>query len=238
MLIIYLILGLLLVCLVFLSWGMNPYMMLGYYSSIPKEKKESVDFDGLFAFMKKGFIILAITVIVSPFIMQIFHLELYTPLLMIFVILIGTMIIFLIGQKYDHNAKGKSVYRLIFFVLITLFSAGTVAHSFIPPKTIIKEEIIQFTGSYGFKLNISDIGSVELVDTIPKHRRIKGLGAGHHKKGHFRVESWGECRLLLHSNTPPFLIITKNDGEKFIINYYKPAETENTYKQIELLKEK
>jgi len=238
MLILHLILGLLLVCLVFLSWWMNPYMMLGYYSSIPKEKKENVDFDGLFAFTKKGFIIISITVMVSPFIMQIFHLEVYTLLLMIFEIMIGTMIIFLIGQKYDHNAKGKSVYRLIFFVLITLFSTGTVAHSFIPPKTIFKEEIIQFKGSFGFKINISDIGSVELVDTIPNNKRIYGVGAGYLKKGRFRVESWGECRLLVHSKKSPFLIITKNDDEKFIINYYKPSETENTYKQIELLKDK
>ena len=114
-----------------------------------------------------------------------------------------------------------------------------VMRSFIPPKTVIKEEIIQFTGSYGFKLNISDIASVDLVDTIPKHKRTNGVGGlGYIKKGHFKFESWGACRVLLHSNTPPFLIITKNDGEKFIINYYKPAETENTYKQIELLKEK
>ena len=79
---------------------------------------------------------------------------------------------------------------------------------------------------------------MKLVNQRPKVKiRTNGVSVGYTNKGHFVLESWGKCRLLLNSNKPPFLIITKNNGGKIIVNYKEQTETEDTYRQIKLLKE-
>ena len=222
----------------------KPDMMLGYYSVRPKEKKKNIDLEGLSAFTKKGCIIIGITVIVSSCVLKFIHLEEYIRLILFFVTFIGIMIIYLKGQKYDYNdAKEKNNLKNQIYIsfgligiIFLLINGVMFFQSITPTKIVIENESVRFTGSYGFRLNIADIESVELVDKIPAIKiRTNGVFMGYVNKGRFKVESWGECRLLMHSKKSPFLIITKNDGEKYIINYYKPSETENTYQQIESL---
>ena len=235
MIIVYLFLGLFFIGMGFLVRVASD--LIAGYNTISDEKKKYFYLYVYSAFMKKGLITIGLLMIASSVVLKISHLEAYTSLVMIFLTLIGTMFIALAGQNYYNIKYGwrREIGLYLFNGITLLFVPGMLMLDFIPPKTIITEEIIQFTGNFGFKLNISDIAWIELVDTIPDNKIIYGARAGYIKKGRFSVESWGDCRLLIHSKKSPFLIITKNNGEKFIINYYKPSETENTYQQIELL---
>ena len=213
----------------------SPDILAGY-NSMSKEQKKNVDFAGLSIFMKKASIITGMTFIVLSVLLMIFRFEiLWNIFIMISACFLGPAIAFFKARKFDHNKRKTNVH--VYYIIggiITLFFVGGLLFNFsVPSKTIFEEETIKFSGSYGFTINISDIESVELVDKIPAIKiRTNGICMGGVSKGRFSVESWGTCRLLMHSKKPPFLIITKNNGEKFIINYYKPSETENIFKQI------
>jgi len=210
------------------------------YNTMSEEKKKNIDIDGASSFMKKGFIILGIIIMVLPIFFRIINLRPFSSLIMLSIKPIGIAIIVIKAQKYNHNKEDKPLAYIVLGIVlfILFFTIGSISHAFIPTKAIFDEEKIEFTGSYGFTLNISDIETVELVDTIPKIKiRTNGVSVGYIKKGQFRLESWEICRLLINSENPPFLVITQKNGEKIIINNKEKTETENLYKQIELLKE-
>ena len=212
------------------------------YNTMSEEKKKNIDIDGASSFMKKGFIILGIIIMVLPIFFRIINLRPFSSLIMLSIKPIGIAIIVIKAQKYNHNKEDKPLAYIVLGIVlfILFFTIGSISHAFIPTKAIFDEEKIEFTGSYGFTLNISDIETVELVDTIPKIKiRTNGVsvGQGYIHKGHYRLETWGLCRLLINSDRPPFLIITKKNGEKIIINNKEKTLTENIYRQIELLKE-
>ena len=215
-----------------------PNLIAGY-NTMRYDKKKNVDIDGLSAFMKKGFIILGATIIVLSSLVEIFRLNEFSILVMVGVTLIGVTIIIIKGQKYDHNVgKYRKFFTYFGIVAALIFVMGIMINGFIPTRVVLERGEVQFTGHYGVTLNLSDIETVELLDKIPKIRvRTGGFDAGIVKKGHFRLDSWEKSRLFLHSNEPPFLVITTNNGSRIIFNNRKKSVTENAYSQIKLLKE-
>jgi len=202
-----------------------------------KEKKKNVDIAELSVFMKKGFIILGTAIIVLSIFAKIIHKVFIFPI-MLPVMLAGVAVIVIKAQKYDHNKGRHKIINYIFLGVVFIFVIGMMSRHYVSTKEIFDGERITFTGSYGFDLNISDIETIELVDEIPEIKiRTYGISTGYINRGWFNLESWGKCRLLMTSNNPPFLIITKNDGERIIINNKEKSRTENIYAQIELLKE-
>ena len=237
MIITNLIIGLLFVGIGFLV-KYQPNVIAGY-NTMSREKKKNVDIDGLSAFMKKGFIILGILIMISSVFTKISYFEAYVPLIMIFLILVGVVVIVIKAQKYDHNVgKYRKIFTYVVPSVIVVLVASLAVSGSMPTKVIFEEEKVQFTGRYGFDLKLSDIKTVELVDKIPAVKtRTNGFSAGTVKKGQFRLASWGKCWLLINSNNPPFLIITKNDGTRIIFNNKEKSVTENAYMQIRLMKE-
>ena len=115
-----------------------------------------------------------------------------------------------------------------------MITIGLISYdSLFPAKIIFNDDKIEFTGSYGFELNLSEVESVEMLDKIPAIKiRTNGYSAGNVNKGAFRLESWGKCRLMLNSGEPPFLLIITKDGEKTIINNEDKSVTEEIYNYI------
>lgn len=92
---------------------------------------------------------------------------------------------------------------------------------------------------YGFEINIGEIENVELTDELPKIKiRTNGFSFGNIKKGFFNLDKFGKSRLLIHSDLTPYLILTKNNGDKIIINFKEKIETEKIYEKIKTLKYK
>lgn len=233
MTLVIIIIGLFFVGLGFLVKA-SPDLIAGY-NTMSKQKKKNVDITGLSTCMRNGFIATGIALIICHFILKIFHLETFSAMVMLLVIFAGITITVVKAQKYDHNKRKSKMPVYIVLGVTFVFTAGIIAHSFMPTKVIFEEEKIEFTGSYGFELRISEIESVELADKIPAIEiRSNGVSIGNVHKGTFRLESWGRCRLLLNSKQPPFLIITKTDGGKIIFNSKDRSLTETVYNQFVL----
>lgn len=142
------------------------------------------------------------------------------------------------SQQFNHN-KHKSKRTILNYSILGLalvFIVGSSIYSSRPAKATITEDKIEFSGSYGFEMNISEIATTKLTDQIPPiGMRTNGFSMGSVKKGFFKLETFGECRLLVHSDTPSFLIISKHNGDKIIINYKDQTETEALYDRLKTL---
>jgi len=208
--------------------------LIAGYNTMPKEQKKNVDIGKLSALLRNGFIVIGSLIIICPLIFRIAGIEEFTLLAILAVILAGTVIILAKGRKYDHNPRKNSALVWIVLAVIILFIAGRISYDFIPTKAVFEEGKVIFTGSYGIELEISDIGSLELTDKIPAaSMRTNGTSVGNVNKGMFILGPWGKCRLLLNSGRPPYLVITKKNGEKIIFNNPDAAITQEVHARLE-----
>ena len=209
----------------------QPDLIAGY-NTMSYEKKKNVDIAGLSAFMKRVSVILGITIISLSIVAKVTH---NTVIFSIIIPLMftGIVVMVIMAQRYDHNGRKHKITNYIILGAVFIFTIGMTARHYLPAKEIFDGEKVTYTGSYGFDLSISDIETIEMVDEIPKIKiRTNGVSTGYIRKGWFNLESWGRCRLFMTSNNPPFLIVTKNNGERIIINSREKNRTENIYAQL------
>lgn len=207
--------------------------LIGGYNTMPKDKKKNVDIEGLSTYMRNGLIIIGLSIIMGYYLFKWIGFPMIASSMIVFVILIGVTIMVINAQKFDHNKKKRT--KLTYFILgiLIVFVIGLLTYGFIPSKTVISNNNIRFSGMHGIEIKTTSIENVELSEKIPTIKlRTNGFSFGHIHKGIFNLDEFGKCRLLLHSDKSPYLIISKNDGNKIIVNFKDKTETRDIYKQI------
>ncbi|NMB52103.1 MAG: DUF3784 domain-containing protein [Bacteroidales bacterium] len=232
--ILNLIVGLFMIGIGFLVKS-SPDLIAGY-NTMPKEEKKNIDIEGLSTFMRNGLITIGLSIIIGYYIFKWIGFTMIANSMILIVTLVGVTILLINAQKFDHN-KTKN-YKLIYFItgLTFLFVIGLITYGFIPSKTIYGDDTIRFSGMYGFEISIGDIENIELSDKLPTIKiRTNGFSFGNVKKGFFNLDKYGKSRLLIHSDLAPYLILSKNNGNKIIINFKDRIETEKTYDKIKTM---
>ena len=232
--ILNLIVGLFMIGIGFLVKS-SPDLIAGY-NTMPKEEKKNIDIEGLSTFMRNGLITIGLSIIIGYYIFKWIGFTMIANSMILIVTLVGVTILLINAQKFDHN-KTKN-YKLIYFItgLTFLFVIGLITYGFIPSKTIYGDDTIRFSGMYGFEISISDIENIELSDKLPTIKiRTNGFSFGNVKKGFFNLDKYGKSRLLIHSDLAPYLILSKNNGDKIIINFQDRIETEKTCDKIKTM---
>ncbi len=218
----------------------SPNMIAGY-NTMSKDKKKNVDIVGLSTFMRNGLIAIGLTIIIGYYLFKWIGLIMIANSMIMIVTLVGVIILVINAQRFDHNKnttkKTKLTYIILGLVIISVI--GLITYGFIPSKIIYVSDTIRFSGMYGFEITVTEIENVELTDKLPMiHIRTNGFSLGPIKKGFFNLDKFGKSRLLIHSDMPPFLILSKNNGNKIIINFKDKIETENIYVKIKTLIDK
>ena len=210
--------------------------LIAGYNTMSKEQKKNVDIEGLSTFMRNGLIAIGISIIIGYYLFKWIGITLIANSMLLIVILVGVTILVFKAQRFDHNKNKKT--KLTYFILgfVFIFVIGLIAYGFIPSKVILNKDSVQFSGMYGIEIKIAEIDNVKLVDNLPEIKmRTNGFSFGTVKKGFFDLNEFGKCRLLIHSGNPPYLIISKGNGEKTIINFNEKSVTESTYTEINSL---
>ena len=210
--------------------------LIAGYNTMSKEQKKNVDNEGLSTFMRNGLIAIGISIIIGYYLFKWIGITLIANSMLLIVILVGVTILVIKAQRFDHNKNKKT--KLTYFILgfVFIFVIGLIAYGFIPSKVILNKDSVQFSGMYGIEIKIAEIDNVKLVDNLPEIKmRTNGFSFGTVKKGFFDLNKFGKCRLLIHSENPPYLIISKGNGEKTIINFNEKSVTESTYTEINSL---
>lgn len=211
--------------------------LISGYNTMPKGQKEKVDIEGLSSLMKNSFIVIGVTIIVSCYFFKWIGLPVIATMTILISILGGVIIMIVKSRKFypdKLNNKSKGVYVVLAIVFLSVF--GMIYHDSRPTEIVISKKSVFVKGAYGLELPIKDIQEVKLIEKIPAITlRTNGFGLGSIKKGHFNLEEYGNCRLFLHSDSSPYLIIIEKNEEKIIINHENKKETEKEFERLKLL---
>ena len=83
-------------------------------------------------------------------------------------------------------------------------------------------------GTERYEIALGDISSLELLDELPRARRIAGTGLPNLVEGRFSVEGYENARISLNPEQPPFIAVRTEDMSRiFALN--SPEETEAFY---------
>lgn len=210
--------------------------LIAGYNTMPKDKKKNVDIEGLSTFMRNGLITIGLSIIIGYYLFKWVGFTMIANSMILIVTLVGVTILVINAQKFDHNKTKKTKLTYFILVLVFLFVIGLMTYGFIQSKTIYGSDTIRFSGMYGFEISISEIDNVELSDTLPTIKlRTNGFSFGSVKKGFFNLDKLGKSRLIIHSDNAPYLTISKNNGDRIIINFKDRIETEKIYNKLKAL---
>ena len=136
--------------------------------------------------------------------------------------------IFLISFVYFPEKK-QLMYKAIQLIdLLKMNDEKAIRNFYNENKIITDNNIINITGEYGEKINIREIKSISLVDSLPDISiKMNGFALETIKKGLFKTQSDETVKLIINSDQHPLLLITTEDGRKI----YYSAKT-NSNKQL------
>lgn len=102
-----------------------------------------------------------------------------------------------------------------------------------PAQYTIQNGVLNISGMYGEKVNINNISSLELKDTVPEIiTRTNGSAIGTMDKGYFKLNDIGDAKLFIDKSKPPFIYI-KTDSKTIILNCKDSKQTEELYSKLD-----
>jgi len=211
--------------------------LIAGYNTMSKEQKANVDIQGLSSFMRNVFIVIGLVIIAGNFLSRLFGFPMIASSLNFIIPFVGIPFAIVKAQKFDHNKQGskaKMVYVVVGFVV--LFVTGLLYYGTTPAKIEINGESIHISGMYGIELKGSDIQEITMREKLPSIIiRTNGFSFGSSNKGNFRLEEIGKCKLFLQSESGPYLVMIKKNGEKIILNRKNKIETEQVFENIKTM---
>lgn len=215
----------------------TPSLIAGY-NTMSEDKKKNVDIVGLSTYMRNSLIIIGLSIIAGYYLFKWIGFAVIADAMILIVTLIGVLVMVINAQRFDKNKDKAKRVKLTYVILglVAVFVIGLFTYGYLPSKAVISDNKIKFSGMYGIELNVTDIEYVELLDMIPDVKtRTNGFSSGLGKKGFFNLDNFGKTRLLISSNKSPYLIITKNNSDKIIVNFKDKTETKKLFGEIKTL---
>ena len=128
-------------------------------------------------------------------------------------------------SKLDSKRTRK---RNVIILLVTIvFTFGLIGVSFYvgfsSNELTVSDQQLHISGLYGVDWPLEEVTNVEIVEHLPNIQlRTNGFAYGERLKGRFRLEGFGNGRLFLYRDNPPFLFIQK--GEDYLFNNSKDGK--------------
>ena len=124
------------------------------------------------------------------------------------------------------------LFTILFIIIILLFGAA-----YIESDISIDNENVKISGIYSEKIPITELCDVFLVDTLPSiGYKTNGFSTGRINKGYFYSKSLDKnVKLLLHSESKPFIYIIYANNKYVIINFWKQETTLQVYDKLKRL---
>ncbi len=137
------------------------------------------------------------------------------------------------GQKRKKNSViAALVIGVTVILAVTAFLIYMNKNFKVDTEIVITDTTLEVMGMYSGIFELSSVSSVELKDSLPKIlERSNGAAINSVKKGDFKLEELGLCRLYLISEEGPYLYIKVNDFY-VIINYQDRSRTEALYREL------
>lgn len=133
-------------------------------------------------------------------------------------------------------AKVSAVLLAIIMLFIPFSSIWLVADEFTPVSLTIDTKEIkskQFEGTY--TIPVSEIETVEVLNTLPDHDKLVGTALDNLYRGSFRFDGYDKCKVCLDPRNGYFLAVTMKDGKVYLLGDKTDKGTKAVYDKLLLL---
>lgn len=237
--------GALLILMGYLIRFRHMYWLISGYNTMSKDKKKNVDTAGLGVMMGNTLFVMGGLLLVGSLL---FSLKLAVLGTIVVTMMVPAIIYLLIGaQKFDGNTRSASgttrpgAKILIGFIVISIVAlTGFVGFMLFrgsqAPAITFANSTLAISGLYGQQIPVTDLKTVQLIDTLPKVlSRTNGSAIGDQLGGHFTLEGIGAAMLYLNRSKPPFIVI-ETASQKVYLNLATPDETRALYAALQAAK--
>ncbi len=200
----------------FLLTENNAKYLLSGYNTMNKEERKHFDLKKYLPYFKKFHIALGVSLLILGLLLHYGVSETASGIflgvypIIAYIYFIKKSNTYWTGKQNQWNKIG--IYILIGTLALII---GLLAMGLKESHLQIAHNKIEFQGLYGETLRPSDIKSIGLTNTLPKIKsKSNGFALGDTKKGHFRTQDGEAIKLILNSNTKPYLLITTKNNEK------------------------
>lgn len=103
-----------------------------------------------------------------------------------------------------------------------------------PPVIEVNETVLAATsGGTHYEIPLDEIKSAELMEELPtKLVRNMGTGLENLMKGDFTAQDYGSMKVCLDPQCPPYLLVEKENGQKFLVGSREDGKIEAIYEII------
>ncbi len=136
-------------------------------------------------------------------------------------------------DEFPKDAGWRSRTRRMTAIIAAITAAVILGQIYVytqPPSVELTDDTFSAgSGFYGADIPLSNIQSVELVDTLPRiQARTNGYSAGGILRGNFRLEQWGSGKLFINRTALPYVVVRTRDSF-VVVNFAEPARTRDLY---------
>ena len=212
-----------------------PNLIAGY-NTMPAEEKAKVDVKGLTSHMRNSLIVIGFLMILITRLSILFELSISPFFIVVGTILPGTLYMVIGSQRYMKKAsRSMSKTGMIIGVVVISVSAVLVTVLIFTgtrsPQFDIVGNQLSISGMYGGDILVRN---AQLLEKLPSIKmKTNGFSLGENKKGNFKLEEFGQCKLFIESMAGPFIYLESNDGDKIIISTKSRAKTEELLSELQ-----
>jgi hypothetical protein len=127
-------------------------------------------------------------------------------------------------EPADQRSSRATVVGIAIAVAALAFAGLVIYLGMQPPVVTLTDDALEVSaGMYSNKIMYSAMSSATLENTIPRvGLKTNGFAASHTFRGSFNVDGWGNSRLYVNRDMPPFVVI--RSGGRFLAVNFKDAE--------------
>jgi hypothetical protein len=136
-------------------------------------------------------------------------------------------------EPLSERTSRTPVVAAVIAVAALAFAGATVYLGFQPPAALLTSDALEVSGGmYSNTVLYSAIRSATLDDMIPRIRlKTNGFAVANTLRGSFNLEGWGNGRLYINRDVPPFVVI--RTGNTFlVVNFKEPERTRDLYTDL------
>ncbi|MEQ8554032.1 MAG: DUF3784 domain-containing protein [Cyclobacteriaceae bacterium] len=212
-----------------------PILIAGY-NTMPAEEQAKVDVEGLSSHMRNSLIVIGLLMILITRLSILFELSISPFFIIVGTILPGTLYMVIGSQRYMKKVnRSMSKTGMIIGVVVISVSAVLVTVLIFTgtrsPQFDVEGNQLSISGMYGGDVQVRN---AQLLAKLPAIKmKTNGFSLGENKRGNFKLEEFGQCKLFIESMAGPFIYLESNDGSKIIISTKSRAKTEELLAQLQ-----
>lgn len=132
-----------------------------------------------------------------------------------------------------QRGSRSTVVGIVIAVSALAFAGLAIYFGMQPPVVTLTDNALEVSaGMYSNKVPYSAMNSATLESTIPRvGLKTNGFASLHTLRGSFNVDGWGNSRLYINRDVPPFVVV--RSGDRFLaVNFKDPERTRALYSDL------